>query len=277
MEMRYCRKCGGEINSDSQYCPKCGNPVNNEQSVRNENSFENNDTEESIWTLLVEFLKLVIELLKEAGIHIISIIDRAIQIEPNKPKDSKCPYCDSDDTFPIAKSEVEVKNRGYSLGNGCCGMCLLGPFGLLCGLCGSGSEVNSKTITWWGCKNCGKHHLSQHDAIEMLNSYMDRMITNCLCYGSIGSIFLYPILANFVPEFLRIILVFLIAAIVGVAVPLYLVYQLFTDMNKQLGYSVWEILDVKKKKEYWNSIKFSMLSLGVTLIIVCPILLSFAE
>ncbi len=30
--MKYCRKCGKELNPDSQYCPSCGASVNEKQS-----------------------------------------------------------------------------------------------------------------------------------------------------------------------------------------------------------------------------------------------------
>lgn len=278
--MKYCRKCGREIEAGVQYCPNCGNPVNDEEVEKNENSFQSNDTDsadETLWESFISFFKEIIRFVKEAGIGLIGMIEEEIRKEPNKPKDAKCPYCGSEDTFTVVKSELEVKSKSYSFGNGCCGMCLLGPFGLLCGLCGSGTKVNSKSLTWWGCKNCGKQHLTQHDAIEMMNSFMGKMVINCFCYGSLGSIFLYPILDGFVHGFLRTILAVLIAAIVGVGVPLYLMNQLFGKINKQLGYDVWEILEVEKKEEYWKIIKYSMMSLGITLVLVCPILLKFAE
>ena len=60
--------------------------------------------------------------MKEAGLHIIDAIDKIIQMPPNIPKDSICPYCNSEDTFPIVKNETEIKTKGYSMGRGCCGM-----------------------------------------------------------------------------------------------------------------------------------------------------------
>ena len=46
--------------------------------------------------------------MKEAGLHIIDAIDKIIQMPPNIPKDSICPYCNSEDTFPIVKNETEI-------------------------------------------------------------------------------------------------------------------------------------------------------------------------
>ena len=45
-------------------------------------------------------------------------------------------------------------------------MLLLGPFGLLCGLCGKGSKVESKSELWWVCKKCGKAHIALADALK---------------------------------------------------------------------------------------------------------------
>ena len=260
-----------------QYCPNCGASVSEEQSGKNENSYQESNADGSLWESLVEFFKALIEYMKEAGLHIIDAIDKIIQMPPNIPKDSICPYCNSEDTFPIVKNETEIKTKGYSMGRGCCGMCLLGPFGLLCGALFTGSKVKSRSITWWGCKNCGRQHLAQHDAVEMLSSLMDKMTVNCLCYGALGSLLLYPILDELVHGFLRTVIVVLIAVIVGVSLPLYFCYQLCEDIDKQLGYSIWDILEVEKKQEIWSCIKFSMLSLAGTLIFVCPILVHFAE
>ena len=298
--MRYCTNCGEKINPDSKYCSKCGKPINDEKSEYNESPINdekseynespindeksennkyplNNEEEESIWQSTIKFLRELVQILIEAGTDIQGTINEIINTIPDKPKDSKCPYCGSEDTYSIIKNEVEVKTKGYSWGTGCCGICLLGPFGLLCGLCGSGSKVNSKSIAWWGCKNCGKQYLAQHDAVEMLSSFMDKLVVNCLCYGAIGSLLIYPILEEFIHGILLTILVVIVAVVVGITAPLFLVYQVFNSTSEQLGYDVSEILEVEKKKEYWNSIKISMISLGMTLVLVFPILRFFAE
>lgn len=66
-----------------------------------------------------------------------------------------CPNCKSEDIHPIPESEVKVSGGGYSLGRGCLGRILLGPFGLLCGLCGRGVSSNTTTRLFWLCKSCG--------------------------------------------------------------------------------------------------------------------------
>jgi len=69
------------------------------------------------------------------------------------------------------RSVTKIKNSGYSASSGCCGLCLLGPFGLLCGLCGTGSKVDIRNETVWICQKCGKQHLSQKDALEKAQVY----------------------------------------------------------------------------------------------------------
>lgn len=181
--MKYCRNCGKELNSDVQYCPNCGASVSEEQSGENENSYQESNADGSLWESLVEFFKALIEYMKEAGLHIIDAIDKIIQMPPNIPKDSICPYCNSEDTFPIVKNETEIKTKGYSMGRGCCGMCLLGPFGLLCGALFTGSKVKSRSITWWGCKNCGRRERFPESIRSQSDSKIAGQIMNALERG----------------------------------------------------------------------------------------------
>ena len=76
-----------------KYCPNCGASVSEEQSGKNENSYQESNADGSLWESLVEFFKALIEYMKEAGLHIIDAIDKIIQMPPNIPKDSICPYC----------------------------------------------------------------------------------------------------------------------------------------------------------------------------------------
>lgn len=59
----------------------------------------------------------------------------------------KCPHCGS----TRLQFTTTVKTQGFSAGDACCGYALLGPFGLLCGLCGAGSETKES----WVCCDCG--------------------------------------------------------------------------------------------------------------------------
>ena len=46
--MKYCRNCGKELNSDIQYCPNCGASVSEEQSGKNENSYQESNADGSL-------------------------------------------------------------------------------------------------------------------------------------------------------------------------------------------------------------------------------------
>lgn len=63
-----------------------------------------------------------------------------------------CPHCGSSNCQYITTSETHSK--GFDSGDACCGLFLLGPAGLLCGLCGSESHTNTKEF--WVCQNCGR-------------------------------------------------------------------------------------------------------------------------
>lgn len=59
----------------------------------------------------------------------------------------KCPQCGSENIQYATRSY----GGGASLSKSCCGYILLGPLGLLCGMCNTGVE----TEEFWICKNCG--------------------------------------------------------------------------------------------------------------------------
>lgn len=59
----------------------------------------------------------------------------------------KCPNCGSEHIQYATKTS----GGGFSFGNSCCGYILLGPLGLLCGACGSGTH----TEEFWICQDCG--------------------------------------------------------------------------------------------------------------------------
>ena len=59
-----------------------------------------------------------------------------------------CPKCGSHHVHAIH----DTHTRGYGILEGLCGWWLLGPIGLLCGLCRAG---DSHTHTEFICGNCG--------------------------------------------------------------------------------------------------------------------------
>lgn len=65
----------------------------------------------------------------------------------------KCPKCGGTNCH-LTVSQVTSHSKGYGFGKGCCGYILMGPLGLLCGLCG-GTSTTSETTELWVCDSCG--------------------------------------------------------------------------------------------------------------------------
>lgn len=122
-------------------------------------------------------------------------------------KDTVCPFCGSENCQPVMRNVTKIRGSGYSASSACCGLCLLGPFGLLCGLCGTGTKVDIQNETVWICQKCGKQHLSQKDALEKAqvlaaNGMMGILLIALLLSGwlSVGSIgWLFPLAWTLTP------------------------------------------------------------------------------
>lgn len=63
-----------------------------------------------------------------------------------------CPSCNGTNCNTVL--ETETHSSPFGFGDACCGYILLGPIGLLCGLCGASSETH--TDTYYKCNDCGK-------------------------------------------------------------------------------------------------------------------------
>ena len=79
----------------------------------------------------------------------------------------KCPKCGSEHIQFATSTET----KGFSVGSSCCGYILLGPLGLLCGLCGAGE---SKTKDFWVCHNCGAKFQAE-DALKTLRQRHEKL------------------------------------------------------------------------------------------------------
>ena len=51
-------------------------------------------------------------------------------------------------------NETTTKGKDFSAGKGCVGTLLLGPIGMLCGMCGE--KRRTINTNYWVCNNCGK-------------------------------------------------------------------------------------------------------------------------
>lgn len=134
----YCRFCGAEIQETDRFCKKCGKLVQNILTpVENPAS------------------------------------PQKAQAEPvNHDKSGFCPNCGagSECCQPIPKVNVKTSGGGYSIWDGCCGMILLGPAGLLCGACGKGVKTEVRSETWFVCQKCGAEFMSKQSILN--NAFM---------------------------------------------------------------------------------------------------------
>ena len=117
-----CKNCGASNTADAKFCHQCGQ----ELSSKAEDPEQKSDD----------------DLGKDALAFGAGLLDESAAKTRN---DTVCPFCGEPACHPLQKNETTVTNKSYGWGSGCCGMPLLWPVGLLCGLCGKGSEVEPKS------------------------------------------------------------------------------------------------------------------------------------
>jgi len=147
----FCHKCGTPIAEPAGFCHKCGTKVvtDTEQHSAGESNQAMPPAEPT-------------------------------SAQPSAGNGVSCPQCNSTDLFPVSETETEVSGGGYGFGKGCCGWILLGPLGLLCGLCGTGVKSDSTTRHFWVCKSCGHKFRNAEDARAEADADMQKFILSVL-------------------------------------------------------------------------------------------------
>lgn len=164
-----CPSCGAKNSAAANFCKDCGKELPKSDSP---NSCQTDDATSSM-------------IPQEKNDH----TSESKQREPNAARnDTICPYCKESDCTPMQKSTTEVNTKTYKWGSGCCGMFLLGPFGLLCGMCGTGSKVKTDNELWWTCLKCGREHLAFADAIKKWETIVSRLPIAGISWGIEGVI-----------------------------------------------------------------------------------------
>lgn len=99
----------------------------------------------------------------------------------------RCPKCRDEDgnCRAINKTTTTTTGSSYNAGGGCCGLVFLGPFGLLCGLCGSGQKTTTQNQTWWVCQKCG-YEFPSKSAVE--DEYKRKLAAFAICIGIISMV-----------------------------------------------------------------------------------------
>lgn len=77
----------------------------------------------------------------------------------------RCTKCGSKNLQTVVKTDVQTQGKNYSASQGCCGALLLGPFGLLCGLCGQGKKTTTTNVSMFSCNNCG-HEFKKREELQ---------------------------------------------------------------------------------------------------------------
>lgn len=268
-----CIHCGADNPAESKFCYKCGASLIEEQSPPDTETQEPPQTDRqpsspkgtpqednTLTNLAKEGLAQIQDTVQ--GHH--NKLNAFLESDAVVINDTVCPYCNSSKCHPIQKSTTSIKQTGYNLSSGCCGMCLLGPFGLLCGLLGTGSKVNIENETWWTCMQCGKEHISQKSAIEK----GEAMINSSFMFSFIGGI-LFAI-AFWGYGLISITSLILIAVAFGLPISIW--RSIFDTLNKELGYSIVTILTPEQKKGYFNKF-IACMALVILVGIFLPLLL----
>ena len=250
----YCGHCGKENTDDAKFCVYCGASLQEEASGKSTGS---RAQEQTFWKLLENEIKAV----RNHGTSF-------CKEEPIIPDDKQCPNCGSFNIHMVQKNMTDIKSSGYNLGNGCCGLCLLGPFGLLCGLLGTKSKVKVTNETWWMCNECGKEHISQASALEKAENFIGTLWGNVLLLGVIGSLFFYWGLG---PNLLS----FLLVIGISIIVPLAFTAINYDMLSKELGYSIIDILSMEKRQHYRKAVLQDIGILAAAIIFFVPILQAF--
>ena len=135
--LKYCKRCGEALTEDRNHCGACGSAV----------------------AIVTPDMTLHLE--KYSGSKTSSVV--------SKPLNSAivyCPKCKSQKLQTVIESKTEGKGGGYGTGKGCLGWLLLGPLGLLCGICGSETKIMTTNKTLFMCMDCGNKFREANELAE---------------------------------------------------------------------------------------------------------------
>lgn len=273
----YCIHCGKEIPDNASFCIHCGKPQTVEehfdakkhsdrqeaQNAPPENQSNQKDTsspenqsdphannttsdgasdqqETPSWEEIIQDLK--------------DLGNTVFNSEGETRNDTICPFCGADSCQPMQKTTTETTRKGYGWGSGCCGMFLLGPFGLLCGFCGAGSKSKTSSKLWWTCMKCGKQHLALADGLKKWDQFISMLpLSACM----MGIFFLIVRYWNLGIIGLLFELLFLFAPLGGL-------YGLHEEISEELGFPILDYLTPEqKKKSVWTALA----SIAIVLVI----------
>ena len=138
----FCTNCGREIPDSAKFCRYCGTACCSKDGEPYETTH-------------------------------IPDMDYAYDDDDRAMKDTSsgltCPYCGATNSQLVTRTTTHTQAGGYSYTAGICGGILLGPLGLLLGLCGRSASATTATKSRWVCMNCGAEFISPQDAKQVIN------------------------------------------------------------------------------------------------------------
>ena len=273
----YCIHCGKEIPDDASFCIHCGkkqiietqpyvetyNKKENDQAIppeanRNQQNVpppeQESDTNADSTTPTESSSPKETSSFKELSRELKDIGSSVLNGEGEVRNDTICPFCGADNCQPMQKTTAETNIKNYGWGSGCCGMLLLGPFGLLCGLCGAGSKSKMSSELWWTCMKCGKQHLALADGLKKWdNSVSTILISACM----LGIFFL-------IVHYMELGLIGLILELGFVIAPPLGLYGLHEEVSEELGVPILDYLTPEQKK---TSLWIALGAMAIVLVI----------
>lgn len=154
--LKYCKHCGEALVEDSNHCGTCGGAVT---IITPDNALRRSPA---------AFNKPYVPN-QSSGIT-----------RMRKQGSLYCPKCMSQKLQTVVESHTKSTGGGYGMFKGCLGWLLLGPFGVLCGLCGSEVNVDTTNKTFFLCMNCSNKF---REATELIKE-KSQSKTWCLIGGS---------------------------------------------------------------------------------------------
>lgn len=145
----FCTQCGHQIPDGSQFCPECGSKVVEVPTASQTAKSEERPNQE----------------VQPAEYPVSGAAPSLDDFD-----DGICPKCGSHDCEIQVQQNVTGSTTNYRAGAGCLGFLLTGPFGLLCGLCGTGGKTTTTHQSMWVCKKCGHQFLTREGVLGQIKA-----------------------------------------------------------------------------------------------------------
>lgn len=157
---------------------------------------------------------------------------------------TKCPSCGSQNLQAVTETVMDgtVTQKGFSGTKACLGWFLLGPFGLLCGNCGSSqkTQIASTTKTNWICSDCGckfPNLLDLRKELDAAKAEVDKGTPKNFAFLNIGMIvlltFIFYIITEDIMSYIGWIIVIMILMDVLFAYGIYMAKKQYEKNKKE--------------------------------------------